>query len=246
MADRPTPPSITASPDDSAGYRRSGRRRSSGGDGGPRMIGINLILAVLVAGLVMAGWFIANQHQMLTKEAQVLTTAQNRIAVLEDRLRITDEAMTNTGQSTKEQIGFWETEIRKLWAIANDRNRKWIKDNEAGLKKQAQTLATVQASNTQLNASVGRHESAFRQQQEIIDQLTSVELQIQQILSAQRDLVDKANAAQQIVASLQAGLVNRVADNEQAVASMDAYRVTLNSRLSSMERRLDTLANPTL
>lgn len=246
MADRPTTPSISASPDDAAGYRRAGRRRPSGGDSGPRMIGINLILAVLVAGLVMAGWFIANQHQMLTKEAQAMATAQNRIAVLEDRLRITDEAMTNTGQNTKEQIGFWETEIRKLWAITNDRNRKWIKDNEAGLKKQAQTLASVQASNTELNGLVGRHESAFRQQQEIIDQLTSVELQIQQILSAQRDLVDKANAAQQIVASLQAGLVNRVSDNEQAVASMDAYRVALNSRLSRMERRLDTLANPTL
>ncbi|MCZ6460458.1 MAG: hypothetical protein O6766_13980 [Gammaproteobacteria bacterium] len=246
MADRPTTPSISASPDDAAGYRRTGRRRSSGGDSGPRMIGINLILAVLVAGLVMAGWFIANQHQMLTKEAQDMATAQNRIAVLEDRLRITDEEMTNTGQNTREQIGFWETEIRKLWTIANERNRKWIKDNEAGLKKQAQTLASVQASNTEMNASVGRHESAFRQQQEIIDQLTSVELQLQQIHSAQRDLVDKANAAQQIVASLQAGLVNRVSDNEQAVASMDGYRVTLNSRLSRMERRLDTLANPTL
>ena len=54
-----------------------------------------------------------------------MVMAQNRIAVLEDRLRITDEAMTNTGQNTNEQIGFWETEIRKLWAITNERNRKW-------------------------------------------------------------------------------------------------------------------------
>lgn len=248
MADRPTTPSISASPEDAAGYRRSGggRRRKSGGDGGARMIGINLILAILVVGLVMAGWFIANQHQMLTKDQATMAAAQKRIAILEDRLRITDEAMTNTGQNTREQIDFWEAEIRKLWAISNERNRKWIKDNESGLKKQAQTLASVQASNTELNASVGRHESAFRQQQEIIDQLTSVELQIQQIFSAQRDLVDKANAAQQMVASLQAGLVNRVSDNEQAVASMDAYRVALNSRLSRIERRLDTLANPTL
>jgi len=248
MVDRPTTPSISASPEDAAGYRRSGggRRRKSGGDGGARMIGINLILAILVVGLVMAGWFIANQHQMLTKDQATMAAAQKRIAILEDRLRITDEAMTNTGQNTKEQIDFWEAEIRKLWAISNERNRKWIKDNESGLKKQAQTLASVQASNTELNASVGRHESAFRQQQEIIDQLTSVELQIQQIFSAQRDLVDKANAAQQMVASLQAGLVNRVLDNEQAVASMDAYRVALNSRLSRIERRLDTLVNPTL
>ena len=164
MADRPTTPSISPSPEDAAGYRRSGsgRKRASGKDGGPRMIGINLILAILVAGLVMAGWFIANQHQLLNAEQAELTSSQARIAVLEDRLRITDEAMTNTGQDTKEQIGFWESEIRKLWSVTNERNRKWIKDNEAAVKKQAQALSTLQTSNTNLSASVGRHESAFR------------------------------------------------------------------------------------
>lgn len=248
MADRPTTPSISVSPDDAASYRRSGsgRRRSSGGEKGGRMIGINLILAVLVVGLVMAGWFIANQHQLLNEDKVVLADAQVRISTLEDRLRVTDEAMTNTGEATKEQIGYWETEIRKLWAVSNERNRKWIKDNESGLKKQSETISSLQASNRDLSATVGRHESSFRQQQEIIDQLTSLQLQIQQILASQRDMVDKVNVAQQSVASLQAGLANRVSENEQAVASMDAYRVAVNSRLSNIERRLDTLANSAL
>lgn len=210
------------------------------------MIGINLILAVLVVGLVMTGWFIANQHQLLNEDKVVLADAQVRISTLEDRLRVTDEAMTNTGEATREQIGFWETEIRKLWAVSNERNRKWIKDNESGLKKQSETISSLQASNRDLSATVGRHESSFRQQQEIIDQLTSLQLQVQQMLASQRDMVDKVNVAQQSVARLQAGLTNRVSENEQAVASMDAYRVAVNSRLSNIERRLDTLANSAL
>ena len=62
MNDRsPQTSSLSANPDDSTGYRRggkgggSGRRRPASGSsaGGGRMLGINLILAVLVAGLVV-------------------------------------------------------------------------------------------------------------------------------------------------------------------------------------------------
>ena len=97
MVDRPRPSSISTNPEDAAGYRRGAKsgkssgtaRRRSGSGGGGKMIGINLILAVLIAGLVIAGWFIANQHQLLTAEKQALDAAESRIAVLEDRLRVT-------------------------------------------------------------------------------------------------------------------------------------------------------------
>ena len=61
------------------------------------MIGINVILAVLVAGLVMAGWFIANQHQLLTESQSALSQAQGRLQTLEDRLISTD-AQSDTPQ----------------------------------------------------------------------------------------------------------------------------------------------------
>ena len=230
MADRPTDP-LSVGPEDSTGYRRpgGGRRRSPSGEKAPRMIGINLILAVLVAGLVMAGWFIANQHQLLLEEQQAVSSAEGRLKLLEDRLRVTDEAMTDVGANTEEKLGYWESEIRKLWAVSNDRNKKWIKDNELAIDKLSKSVTTLANSNRELSASVGRHETAFEQQNAIIDQLTSVELQLQQIVSTQRDLVDRVNASRQTIASLQAGLAGKVADNEQAVASMDSYRVQTNS-----------------
>jgi chromosome segregation ATPase len=244
MAERQSPSSISASPDDASGYRRgaSGGRRRGGGSEGPRLLGINLILAVLVVGLVLAGWFIANQHQLLVDEQRTLTEAQARIAVLEDRLRVTDQAMTETGEDTQEKIGFWETEIRKLWAVTNDRNRKWIKDNEVAIAKQQKALDEMLSKDRELASAVGRHESAFKQQQTIVDQLTGLELQIRQVVNSQRDLIDKVNAAQQTVAALQGGLGSRVNDNEQAVASIDKWRAQLNTRLTAMERRLDNLA----
>lgn len=245
MAERPPNPTLSANPDDSARRRSSGsgrRRTGTAPSGGSRMLGINLILAVLVAGVVIAGWFIANQHQLLTTEKKALDDAEGRIVQLEERLMMTDQVMSESETDTKQKIGFWEDEIRKLWAVSNERNRKWIKDNEAALAKIVKTLDAIEASNRELGNAVGRHESAFKQQQAIIDQLTSMEISIQQLASTQRDIVDKVNASSQTVASLQAGLMNRVRDNEQAVAAIDAYRIQVNTRLTNIERRLDSIA----
>ncbi|MCZ6853350.1 MAG: hypothetical protein O7G86_05460, partial [Gammaproteobacteria bacterium] len=99
MAERPrtSPTTISPNPDDATGHRRgAGTRR--GGSGGGRMIGVNLILAVLVAGLVSAGWFIANQHQLLGKEQLAAADASERIKRLENRLGATETAMTGSGQ----------------------------------------------------------------------------------------------------------------------------------------------------
>ncbi|MFB3076753.1 MAG: hypothetical protein ACE1Y4_02000, partial [Lysobacterales bacterium] len=116
MAERPgtSPLSISTSPEDATGYRRGGATRRGGGAGGGRMIGVNLILMALVAGLVIAGWFISNQHQLLGKQQRVLTEAEERIAVLENRLGATETAMTGSGVDTQAKIGLWEGEIRKL------------------------------------------------------------------------------------------------------------------------------------
>lgn len=246
MSERQQPGLSTES---DTGYRRgsksggrSTRTTKSGGGGAARSIGLNLVVVLLVAGLVLAGWFIANQQQMLADEQARMNTANERIQRLEARLSATDSALSQEGQDTQEKIGFWESEIRKLWAVSNERNRKWIKDNERNVTKLDKSLNGIEASHRDLKAAVGRHESAFDQQQALIDQLTSLELQMQQIVRGQRDLVDKVNSATQSVASMRAGLAGKVDDNSEAIQSMDAFRVAINSRLADMERRLNSVS----
>lgn len=221
--------------------RKGGGRRTSEprrGSGVGRQIGVNLVIAVLVAGLALAGWFIANQQQMLIDEQSKSAQANTRLEKLEARLVATDSAMAQEGVDTKEQIGFWESEIRKLWAVSNDRNKNWIQDNQATLKKIDNSLSGIEAANRDLKAAVGRHESAFEQQQALVDQLTGMELQMQQVIRGQRDLVDKVNAANQTVASLRAQLADKVDDNAEAIQAIDAFRVAINSRIADLERRL--------
>ncbi len=248
MADRSGKGSISTSPEDVSGRRRAtvAPRRRSGGDGsGSRLFG-NAVLAVLIVGLVVAGWFILEQYQRLQTEAADLADARSRIDAREDRLRVTDEALTETGAETSEQINFWESEIRKLWAVSNDRNKKWIEDNQKAIAALQTSVSGLQATSREIQSTLGRHESAFARQQEVVDQLTSIQMQLQQMSRSQRDLVDKVNSAQQNVAKLQSGLVSRVQENEQAVAAIDAYRLQLNSRLADIERRLNSLSGSPL
>ena len=77
MSDRRTPDLSTES---GSNYRRSGSGRRAapsgggggGGGGAGRQLGTNLLIAILIGGLVLAGWFIANQQQMLTAEQDKL------------------------------------------------------------------------------------------------------------------------------------------------------------------------------
>ncbi len=246
MADRPGNGSISASPDDHGTRRRAGgpRRRSSGGRGrgGSRFFS-NAVLVVLIGGLVAAGWFLAEQYQHLQVQSETLSKAQARITTLEDRLKSADQAFTQRGQSTSEQIDLWESEIRKLWAVSNGRNKKWIEDNQTAIASLKGSLADLQSTSRDIKSTLGRHESAFKQQQDLVDQLNNIQMELQQVTRSQRDLVDRVNEAQQTVAKLQSGLAGRVKENEQAVAAFDAYRLQLNSRLADIERRLNSLGS---
>ena len=224
-----------------SGYRRGGSRRSSGGSDGSSFSN-RIFSVILLLGLAAAGWFLFVQQEELGEERGRLDQANQRLMVLEERLSATDNAMMQEGQDTKEQIGFWQDEIRKLWAISNERNKKWIKDNERSINKITASIDGVVASTRNIQAAVDRHESAFEQQQGIIDQLASLELQLQQIVRSQRDLVDKVNKVNASFSQIRGDLSGKVNDNVEAIESIDAYRVTLNTKIRELELRLNQLS----
>ena len=222
---------------------RSGASRRAPAKASSSGMGTTLVLAIMVAGLAGAGWFIANQQQTLLAEQSRLDEANSRLAYLEERLSATDSAMSQEGQDTKQQINLWESEIRKLWAVANERNKEWIQENQSQLKTVSSTLNGISASNRDLKAATGRHEEALKVQQQLIDQVTSLELQLQQMLRSQRELVDKANVASQSLAQIEASLSPMVNENAEAVRAFDAFRIASNRRIVALERQLSQIQN---
>jgi chromosome segregation ATPase len=193
---------------------------------------------VAILGLLVAGWFIFSQQQALTASTAELEAARTRIQALEERLNMTSEALSETGESTTEKIDFWESEIRKLWDVVNKRNMDLIKGNAAAIAKVDKAVGELDGTVAEMNAAFGRHESAFARQEQMVDQITSLGAQLEQVQRALRDAIDRSNAAQQSVAGLNSGLTRRVTETEEAIEAFDAYRLQTNGRLADIERRI--------
>lgn len=223
---------IAANPSEGRPYQR-GSRRSGGGGGGGR--GSSALLSVALVALLVAiaggGWFLVTQHEELRTAKSTLEQASRRIAALEQRLRLTDESLSASEEGTNEQLTFWESEIRKLWDVSNKRNKKWIEDNQAAIGGMERNLAAALADMDTVKSAVSRHETAFSRQQDIADRLTAIDLQLNRVIAGNRDLVDKAN----IAAQLSARVEQRVLKNEEAVAAIDRWRTSTNSRILNLE-----------
>lgn len=233
-------PSIAPSRDDIE-TRRSSRR----GDGTPARaapattgVVMNVVLAVLIAGLTACGWFLVTLEGSLEQARSEQAAAEERLARIEDRLSMTDQALDETESQTQSQIDFWESEIRKLWDVANKRNRDWIEANQkalAGLRskleKQGQTLSEVRAQATDLQRSLGT-------QEEILEQLTVIDQRTSELRTQQRELTDTVNTLEQGLNGMQ----GQVQDNAEAVEAIDAFRRDVVGRLTRLQERLDALS----
>ena len=87
-------------------------------------------MAIIVG---VGGWFVYDLFEATEDE---LEKARVRITQLEARVRVTDEAVTETGASDSEQINLWESEIRRL-EQQRKKNKNAIEENRAAFEKRA-------------------------------------------------------------------------------------------------------------
>lgn len=183
----------------------------------------------------VGGWFVYDVFEATEDE---LEKARARITRLEERVQITDEAVTETGASASEQINLWESEIRRL-EQQRKRNKSAIEENQAAFERGAKTVSAIETSIRGLKAQVSRHEGSFSQQQEVIDQLNTLQENVEQLFNQQRDLVDKVNVTSMTTSGLRSNLETRVKENEEAITAIDAHRREVNARLADLKRRLE-------
>lgn len=241
-------PKITPTRDDVDSYRRR-NRRSEGGTTG-RMIGVNLVLGLLIAGLCAAGWFIVELQSVLISSQQQLEKAETRIAQLEKEVAFATQDIDQSDKETQNQISFWESEIRKLWDVTNKRNRKWITENQEAVAKHGKSIDTYAAEIRDLKAAVASNERALGSVDKVLARLSKLELGLNDLIEKQadsghrlQDLTDEVNASRVLLDGLEDGLARRVETNEQAIASNDSWRLTVNRKLAAIEERMGAGSN---
>ncbi len=200
--------------------------RPEGGGGGPSTGWLSGLLLVLVVALVAAAvWQYQTYQQLLARFEQV-----------ENKLSSTDESMSQNGAALQVKLNeqgdkldtHW-SEIRKLWGVANDRNR----DNIAANRKDIDFLAAKRAEFDKQIAALGKQ---LKEQEAALAQSGVNNLALAADLERLGAERSKGIAAADQLGSQIDALKAELAAVDEAIRAFDGYRRQTNQRLLKLEQ----------
>ncbi|MBW0146787.1 hypothetical protein [Marinobacter arenosus] len=234
-----------------AGGGKQSRGNGSGHGGGKAGGGKPLLWLVLiaVAGAAGAGWYSQNQRiQALEGQLEEADywARQSKLALarFQGELSETGESLQERGASLSEQIAANDkalesanSEIRKLWVVANERNKARLNEHqerlstmEKGLAENGEALAALETTVDQVNSSLAADIAALKEQ----TQTSVVALQ-----EATREATDQLTRLSQQMADVDQVVESRIRRFEQeqklGISGMEG-------RISALEQEADSLA----
>lgn len=220
-----------------------------------------IIFLLLLALSLVCGYFYFMALQQKTLNDQL----QNRLATVESQLGMTTETQTHSSQTLGEKIKsidekskLNEDEIKKLWAITNDKNKKILDAHTMQISEQDKSLTAIQSSLSEIRKSlalvekasgeanrlgVGAEKSASDAAAAIVDMRSAVGALQQRLAQGDplvREASQQAAMAQEQSDRLQSKLESidkRVADHDESLKSIDSFRRSVNSDLGRLKQQ---------
>ena len=203
-----------------------------------------LLVLILVVGLGGLGYFFVQQTGQLNQ-------LQNRFDALEAKIVSTDESLSQSGAALGIKLKdhdveldkHW-SEIKKLWGISYDRNRKNIESLQKTLAAQEKTLKGLQASMAARKKEVSNFNARLDKNSKSLDAVVNssmaVKLEMNDLVSQSQSVTDQVNKLKAKIDSLKQNLNSRVATNEEAIGAIDAYRLQVNRDIQQIKQQLNT------
>ena len=197
-----------------------------------------IILLVAVIGLAAFSW-----HQ-----SRILADLNSRFSQLSAKIESTDESLSQSGAALslklKEQEAALDehwTEIKKLWGVSYDTNRKAIEANKTAIGdfKGRIDATESEVKKAQSAAAEARKQAVAASQS--LETLRSTTLgsaaQMDELREKMAVISGTLNRLDSAVKQLN-GLSGRVASNEEALRAIDAYRAQVNQQLAQLRQQL--------
>ena len=227
----------------------------------PLVILLLLIMLIASLGLSYLYWqqsqTVASLEQRLLSADEFIGQSKLLFARLEGEVSETGAELLQTGTSAEKKMAFLESEVRKLWGVAYDRNRKTLQEHTkelesiqkatASVKKkiaaQETTLAKVQAESkkglSMLDGRVASLSGEFSitraEQDDFIKQLEK------KLADYEADSV-KANKLLEVVQGKLDESIRIQVENKESLSSIDESRRQLIKRVIDLESRLGKIA----
>ncbi|PAV25699.1 hypothetical protein CF392_09665 [Tamilnaduibacter salinus] len=264
--------------------RRKVKQSSPKGGGGGRdgvSTGVLSVLLIIVTTAAGVGWYhLTGRLQALESEVteadQWVRQSKLALARFEGQLSETGENLQQKGSSLSDRIARLEeradtadSEIRKLWGVAYDRNREAIKALEANLGEAEEGLSSVrdalaglredgQARSGRLDGQSDQLAAIEQDAGKLSNAVSDLEARLPELEKTVTDRIDGLRQEARLARQELSARVDRVASNasdsgelasvrqrlgevEEAIDAIDAARAQLNSRLIRLQNELDSL-----
>lgn len=202
------------------------------------------VIAVFAAG----GLWYANK-QTAAKYNQAIDSLVARLQEVEIRLAETGDDLSEAGNTFASKLQWADSEIRKLWVVAHQRNLPNIEK----LQQEAKTLASQIAANQKdISANLQAQQKIVQQLEQRLTELSlssstfSQRLQDQDTRAEVKKLQDQLKKVTQDLAQLAAkpaaeDLSRTVAEHTEILQSLEASRAQLTQRVTRLMEDVNQL-----
>tara|TARA_R110001592_G_scaffold363208_1_gene681375 strand:+ start:6085 stop:6918 length:834 start_codon:yes stop_codon:yes gene_type:complete len=205
-------------------------------------------------------WFSWQQHieivslkTQLSDASGFMDQSKLLMARLEGKLSETGVELAESGTAAEKKLAFLDAEMRKLWGVAYDRNKKAIEENQEVLrhlgsklsKTQKDQLSSIKSLSKQLEGLSGELKNIAKASESANSRLAnevSVLRTEQEIVST--DLKESLNAQKKTLESLKKdtqGYLERTAKFDLSIESINASRRQLNERIVELDKKINAL-----
>lgn len=189
-----------------------------------------LVLALGALGLSgFLFWQSLEAKAALQDSLNVLTTTEQRVLELENKLSLADDESTQSMSVLQARVKENASEIKKLWGISYDRNRKAIEELQAGSSGLAKSVQNLESSiKKQVNDLTGE----IGVVSELVDAQQGAIAKIDRAFTEQSNNI---KSSLEKIDSLDSDLRKRMASNEEAIRSIDAFRAQINREIMQLK-----------
>lgn len=210
--------------------------------GSPFMTVVLCIFVVLLSG---AAAYLYLQTQELEMQRQSLA---QRVQDIESKLSVTDESLSQSGaamqsvlkeHSNKLDLHF--SEIDKLWAVSNKRNKNWIEELQRKHKNVDSRVDSLASSMARIDPIMKGYDGIQSRLETISSQLLVQSATVDDLASQARELTDNSGRNRSQLNSQSSA----IEQHQEAIDAIDEYRLQINQRLRRLEQSLTPVAAPT-
>lgn len=245
---RPMAPNRSQVSSSGAAGTKKGRGRSNNSRSAPKngMWFWKFLVLLLMIGLGGLGYFFVEQTEQFS-------TLQGRFNELEAKIVSTDESLNESGTALAVKLKdqgvtldkHW-SEIKKLWGVSNDRNRKNIEAQEKTLATQSKTIKNLQGSMSarkkEVSSLTGKLDKTSKSLDTVVNASLAAKLELNDLVVQSQQVTDKTSKLEISLDGLKQNLNARVADNEEAINAIDAYRLQVNRDIQLLKQQLSNSA----